>query len=99
MGIYRIYAPAQHPTGSEADTALWCSVRLVCLSVWLAGWLEYAEQELSPMVGDCVVGHVTMYPNAQAHRSYDIDMRYGVAPSGREDAPMKLEQSWSFNGA
>lgn len=51
------------------------------------------------MVGDSVVGYITMYPNAQAHRSYDIDMNYGVAPSGREDAPMKLEQSWSFNGA
>ena len=59
----------------------------------------FTEKELMPMVGDSVVGHVTMYPNAQAHRSYDIDMTYGVAPTGRQDAPMCLEQSWSFNGA
>ena len=51
------------------------------------------------MVGDSVTGHVTMYPNAQASRSYDIDMSYGIAPAGRQDAPMSLEQSWSFNGA
>ena len=50
-------------------------------------------------MGDSVVGHVSMYPNAQAHRSYDIDMSYGVRPSGRPDAPMKAQQSWAFNGA
>ena len=45
-----------------------------------------------------MVGHVSMYPNAQAHRSYDIDMSYGVRPSGRPDAPIKAQQSWAFDG-